>query len=170
MKKIILLVTSIALLNLTACATAKKLEMVPTINTNNLPMINTTRMKPKAVMIEVTNLREVNQTAGNAAQVAASVSDALTEVAEKSGLSIGKSTNLIRVELQDCPPMKNSAGDSVKNSVCLKVKLNLMAGALQYEGSATSENYGWNQTGNINDAYQSALKTVLDGMNKKLAE
>jgi hypothetical protein len=170
MKNIPTLLATLMLTVLSACATSQQLEVIPNVDGDTLPTFNSQKINPKSIMIEVTNLREVNQKAGNSAQVAAKVSDAMTQVVQKSGLSIGKSTNLLRVELQDCPPMKNTAGEEVKNSVCLKVKLTLLAGKLRYEGSATAENYAWTQTGNVNDAYKSALTTVIEGMNRKISE
>lgn len=166
----------IFLSTLAACASAPKLEQVPIVDVNTLPLITSSRIKPKAMMIEVVNLRQVNQKAGNSEQVATAVSDALTQVVQKSGFSLGKTTNLMRVELVDCPSMKNPEGEEISGSVCLKIKVKLITAAFTYEGSATSQNYmqrgsyAWTQYGDVDEAYQSALQTLINGINSKLSE
>jgi hypothetical protein len=145
-----------AVLGLSACATAPKLDAVPVINGNTLPLLNAKKIRPPALMLEVVNMRSANQASQNSEQVAAAVKDALNVVIANSGLADGKTTNLWRLELQDC--------EAPQAKVCLKIKNSLNAGTLRYEGSAFSSN---NSYYGLNEAYTDALTSLIKGMNEK---
>lgn len=174
-----ILTLSLIALTFTACATPPKMNAVPMIDGATLPTINTTNVRPKALMIEVTNTRAINKVSQNSTQVASSIQDTLNTVAERSGLAQGKTINLWRVELQDCPEAPKAEGVSEKeyqDTVCVRIKHNFSTASIKYEGSAFATNYTqrgkgtWTRTGDVNDAYFNALSSLINGMNEKISK
>ena len=176
MKKIISIFTLTAL---AACATPPKMDTIPTIDGSMLPTINSEKLSPKAMMVDVTNTRAINKVAQNSGAVAGAIQETLRTVADRSGLPNGKTTNIWRVELQDCPEApkaENISENEYRDTVCLKIKSYFSTSGFVYDSSASATNYTqrgkstWTRTGDVNEAYTNVLTALINGINQKIAE
>ncbi|MBC7396332.1 MAG: hypothetical protein H7333_02720 [Bdellovibrionales bacterium] len=178
-KKIALLASVILL---QSCATRAPLAKVPTLSCEEFDGLEATSVQMRYVSIDVKNLKKVNQTAGNAGQVAGKISDLLQCIAEKGGFKVGPSPNKWTLTIEDCEPSTNpkeirskspSAVQPEKTS-CVKMKSDFMTPDFKYFGeSSASQGYAFGDphyilNGKMDEAYRDALHGIVRRMNEKL--
>ncbi len=182
--KFLKLPTLMVLFFIQACATAP-LDKVPQVPCADFEALDAGSLKSRTVAIEVKNMKQVNQTAGNSSEVAGKFSDTLQCIAEKGGFQVTpNSPNRWLLTITDCEPSANPKEVAAKSpsatkpeqTSCVKMKSEFSNPDFKYFGESTASqgyvfgnpNYVLNRR--MDEAYRDALRGIMRKMNEKLRQ
>jgi hypothetical protein len=168
MKSILKILVTVSFLAFSACATSHP-EQVPEIDRREIPALMLKNLNPQVLEVSVSNHRKVNATAGNSNMVEQAIQSCVEDSAKRGGLAIGKSKNQLNLKIDDCKNVK-------ENFECVKITglLTTPRFKLEMSGQMTNgtvrEGSSYSLYGDVSQAYQGSLQTLLSSLDEKVEE
>ncbi len=159
----------VALLGFTAaCSTPP--GKVPELHPEKLPHVSSMSSKVRDLKLDVKNTRKVNEDAGNVAQVEDVVRKAILQALARDGVAVREdSANSLNVTISDYDG-NGGRGECVKLNGTLRKGTRQRVNAESF-GCHTMEHWvGDKPGGNVSEAYQESIKTLLNVVDKRVAE
>lgn len=163
MKKII----PIGLLLMVGCASRS--HMAPQINSDYLPSVDFKSLSPRAVRLDVQSTRAEAEKAGNAGAVEGAVRKAIKDALAKSDIDISNTAeHELSVNVADYEKATKEDGECVKLIGNLRLKSGTTVKADSFSCQAKSGIGGIQLRGDLNKAYETAIRGLLKAIDKKL--
>lgn len=148
---------------------ASRSHLAPQINSAALDEVEFKAMSPRALRLEVESSRVEVEKAGNAGAVEGAVRRAITDVLAKSDIEVrGAAPNELKINVADYEKATKEDGECVHLFGNLRLKNGVEVKSDSYSCQAKSGLAGIQLRGDLNKAYETAIRGLLKAIDKKL--
>jgi hypothetical protein len=142
---------------------------IPEFDNSQIPALELKTMSPRSVVLRIKNNRPINHTAGNSYEVETAVYATVENSLMRGGVKIEKSKNTLNILLDDCPGTEEGL-ECVNITANLKTSKFSISSTAAYKNGYKQENRDQYSFGDIDIAYQNALKIVVENLELKLKD